>query len=378
MKTYTHSISNIGYVNQKFQIIVPVYNEEQRLEKICNLAKNSGYIKNIVFVDDASTDSSLIILKHWVKYEKINLISFSVNAKKEGAIKATMNILQERGELRPYTMLLDADSFIESEETDVSINVAIENAISYLNHNHYSALSFRVEAISDRLFNIFYMSAFSDFYGMQFDHWLTSKQSQLWVINGSGGLFETNCLHKILNKIVPDFETGDLKITVELMKQNSHIRYYPLIKINTFSPNTVITYFNQRKRWERGTIKVIWYDRKFYLNNFRRPSLLAFYTVLHFALYFGLFVTILNQYFRPLTYTNFTLLIGVSFLFWQTLNLLKGIFLNFLGIKTPYFFFFICVIMHGFVWLTVTVFARLTGICEAIIFICRFPRKFNG
>ena len=378
MKTYTHFISNIGSINRKFQIIVPVYNEEQRLEKIFSLAKDSGYIKNIVFVDDASTDSSLKILKHWVKYEKINLISFPVNAKKEGAIKAAMDILLERGELRPYTMLLDADSFIVSTVTDISINVAIENAISYLNHNQLSALSFRIEATSDRLFNIFYMSAFSDFYGMQFDHWLTSKQSQVWVINGSGGLFKTQKLHSILNTIVPDFETGDLKITVELMKQNSPINYYPLIKINTFSPNTVFTYFNQRRRWERGTMKVMWYDRKFYLNNFRRPSILAFYTLLHFALYIGLFLTILIHFIRPLTFTNYTLLLGNTFLFWQTLNLLKGIFLNFKGISTPYFFFFLCVILHGFVWLTVTVFARLTGLYDAIVYFCNLPKKINN
>jgi glycosyltransferase involved in cell wall biosynthesis len=378
LKTYTHFISNIGSINRKFQIIVPVYNEEQRLEKIFSLAKDSGYIKNIVFVDDASTDSSLKILKHWVKYEKINLISFPVNAKKEGAIKAAMDILLERGELRPYTMLLDADSFIVSTVTDISINVAIENAISYLNHNQLSALSFRIEATSDRLFNIFYMSAFSDFYGMQFDHWLTSKQSQVWVINGSGGLFKTQKLHSILNTIVPDFETGDLKITVELMKQNSPINYYPLIKINTFSPNTVFTYFNQRRRWERGTMKVMWYDRKFYLNNFRRPSILAFYTLLHFALYIGLFLTILIHFIRPLTFTNYTLLLGNTFLFWQTLNLLKGIFLNFKGISTPYFFFFLCVILHGFVWLTVTVFARLTGLYDAIVYFCNLPKKINN
>lgn len=378
MKTYTHFISNIGSINRKFQIIVPVYNEEQRLEKIFNIAKDSGYIKNIVFVDDASTDSSLKILRHWVKHEKINLISFPVNGKKEGAIKAAMDILLERGELRPYTMLLDADSFIVSTVTDISINVAIEKAISYLNHNQFSALSFRIEATSDTLFNIFYMSAFSDFYGMQFDHWLTSKQYQVWVINGSGGLFKTQQLHSILNTLVPDFETGDLKITIELMKQNSPISYYSLIKIKTFSPNTVFTYFNQRRRWERGTVKVMWYDRKFYLNNFRRPSILAFFTLLHFALYIGLFLTILIHYFNPLTFTNYAILLVKTFLFWQTLNLLKGIFLNFKGINAPYFFFFLCVIVHGFVWLTVTVFARLTGLWDAIVYFCKLPRKINN
>ena len=213
---------------------------------------------------------------------------------------------------------------------------------------------------------------------MQFDHWLTSKQNQVWVINGSGGLFKTKRLHSILNTIVPDFETGDLKITVELMKQDSPINYYPLIKINTFTPNTVVTYFNQRRRWERGTMKVMWYDRKFYLNNFRHLSILAFYTLLHFSLYIGLFITILIHIFKPLTFTNYALLIGNTFLFWQTVSLLKGIVLNFKGIRTPYFFFFLCVILHGFVWLTVTVFARLAGLFDAVVYFCQLPRKVNN
>lgn len=378
MKTYTHFISNIGSINRKFQIIVPVYNEEQRLEKIFNLAKDSGYLENIVFVDDASTDSSLKILKHWVKYEKINLISFPVNAKKEGAIKAAMDILLERGELRPYTMLLDADSFIESTVTDISINVAIENAISYLNHNQFSALSFRIEATTDTLFNIFYMSAFSDFYGMQFDHWLTSKQYQVWVINGSGGLFRTERLHSILNTIVPDFETGDLKITVELMKQDSPINYYPLIKINTFTPNTVVAYFNQRRRWERGTIKILWYERKFYINNFRRPSLLAIYTLLHLALYFGLLVTPVWHYFKPLTLSAYTALLITVYIFWQIYNLIKGIFIRYIGINFSYYFFIKCVLIQGLMSMTVSMIARLTGFCEAIFFILKFPKKTNG
>ncbi len=378
MRAYTHFLSDLGSINQQFQIIVPIYNEEKTLDRVLSSTKKSGYIKNIVFVDDGSTDSSLKILKQWVTDENINLIHFSVNANKEGAIRAAMDILLEKGELRPYTMLLDADSTIKTTRPDVSINAAMERAISYLNHNQYSALSFRIEAVSDKTFNVFYMSAFSDFYGMQFDHWLTSKQSQLWVINGSGGLFETQCLHSILNTMVPDFETGDLKITVELMKQNSPIGYYPLIKISTLTPSTLLTYFNQRRRWERGTIKVIWYERKFYINNFRRPSLLAFYTLLHFALYIGLLVTLLIHSFKPLTYTNYTLLLGKTFIFWQVLNLLKGLFLRYKGIHSPYNFFVKCVIIHGLVWITVTVFARLTGFCDAIVYLCKLPRKINN
>lgn len=45
-------------MNNFFQIIVPVYNEEETLEQILSYAKKNDYLKYIVFVDDASNDSS--------------------------------------------------------------------------------------------------------------------------------------------------------------------------------------------------------------------------------------------------------------------------------------------------------------------------------
>ncbi len=371
----TYSISNPSFTNQQFQIIIPVFNEEKILERVLNLAKESGYLKYAVFVDDASTDSSLKILKRWATHENFNVIHLPVNGKKEGAIRAAMEMLLEKGELRPYTILIDADSVIEKAGSESPFHIEVEKAISYLNHNKLGALAFRLEAVSNKSLNILYRTAFSDFYGMQFDHWLVSKQLQLWVINGSGGLYETQRLLNILQTMVPDFETGDLLITVKLMIQKAPISYYPSIKVMTFVPITLSTYFNQRRRWERGTLKVLWYERKFYINNFRRPSLLAIYTLLHLALYIGLLVTPIMHYFKPLTLTAYATLIGSVYLFWQVANLLKGIFIRFKGISCPYFFFVKCVIIHGLVWMTVTLFARLTGFCEAIYYISKFPKK---
>jgi len=373
----TRTVTTINPIISKrqFQIIVPVFNEEKILDQMLNYAKEAAYLDYIVFVDDASTDSSPQILERWVSEEDVNVISLPVNGKKEGAIRIAMEVLQEEGKLLPYTILLDADSVIDKSHLKTPVPVAIEQAISFLNQNNLSALALRLEATSNTPKNLLYRSAFSDFHGMQFDNWLVSKQFQVWVINGSGGLFETDILQSILRTMTPDFETGDLVITVELMKQKAPIGYYPSIKVHTFVPTTLSGYFNQRRRWERGTTKVLWYDCKFYINIFGRASLLAFYTVLHLALYIGIILTPIIHYFTPLTLIAYAKLLGTVYIFWQVTNLVKGTYIRCIGIRCPYPFFLQTILIHGIVWMFVTGFARLTGFSEGIYYLLKHPAK---
>jgi glycosyltransferase involved in cell wall biosynthesis len=84
------------HMNNLFQVIVPVFNEEATLEKILSCAKENDYLKHIVFVDDASTDSSLKIIRKWAACEAILAISLKNNRKKEGAIRAALEVLAQQ------------------------------------------------------------------------------------------------------------------------------------------------------------------------------------------------------------------------------------------------------------------------------------------
>jgi len=48
-----------------FRIVVPVFNEAKMLEVTLARIKKAGYLNQISFVNDASTDSSRNILKKW-------------------------------------------------------------------------------------------------------------------------------------------------------------------------------------------------------------------------------------------------------------------------------------------------------------------------
>ena len=143
---------------------------------------------------------------------------------------------------------------------------------------------------------------------MQFDNLILSKQLQLWVINGTAGLFKTKYLMGILKGMFFDFETGDLLITVKLMKDKRAIGYYPLLKIQTFVPATLSEYFSQRTRWERGTMKILWYERKFYLSLFKHPLFLIIYLLLHLALYVGVLVTVIAYFLTDISVNDIVLI----------------------------------------------------------------------
>ena len=78
-----------------FQIIVPVYNEKSILETTLGHAKGYGYLKNLVVVNDASTDTTRDILDQWLTEESLRVLHLDINKKKEGAIRELMVSLQE-------------------------------------------------------------------------------------------------------------------------------------------------------------------------------------------------------------------------------------------------------------------------------------------
>lgn len=65
-----------------FQIIVPVYNEKSILETTLGHAKGYGYLKNLVVVNDASTDTTRDILDQWLTEESLRVLHLDINKKK--------------------------------------------------------------------------------------------------------------------------------------------------------------------------------------------------------------------------------------------------------------------------------------------------------
>lgn len=93
----------------KISIVIPVYNEEENLpplaETIVPVMQNIKEPYEIIFVDDASTDKSLAVLKSLAaKYNSIRLLRFTANCGQSAAFDAGFK--SARGEI---VVTLDAD-----------------------------------------------------------------------------------------------------------------------------------------------------------------------------------------------------------------------------------------------------------------------------
>ena len=94
----------------KLSLIVPCYNEEECIEKFYSACKSAfadvDYEKEIIFVNDGSTDKTLSLLKkiYVESGDNINIISFSRNFGKEAAMYAGLKAA--KGE---YLCFIDAD-----------------------------------------------------------------------------------------------------------------------------------------------------------------------------------------------------------------------------------------------------------------------------
>lgn len=95
--------------DQMISIVIPIYNEEDNINKLCllvtDIMKSIGKSFEIIFVDDGSTDSSFNILRSICRdNEKIKAISLSRNFGHQVAITAGMDFA--RGEA---VIMMDGD-----------------------------------------------------------------------------------------------------------------------------------------------------------------------------------------------------------------------------------------------------------------------------
>ncbi len=96
-------------MDKLLSIIVPCYNEEEMIRIFYNeVVKSMSNISikyEIIFIDDGSTDGSLVIIKELAKQDrKVKYVSFSRNFGKESAIYAGLE--NSKGD---YVVLMDAD-----------------------------------------------------------------------------------------------------------------------------------------------------------------------------------------------------------------------------------------------------------------------------
>ena len=92
-------------------IIVPVYNEVETLGELLQRVLAAPYDKQLILVDDCSTDGSTEILEAWTEHPQVELFRHSKNRGKGAAIRT--GLAHARGR---FTIIQDADLEYDPQE----------------------------------------------------------------------------------------------------------------------------------------------------------------------------------------------------------------------------------------------------------------------
>ncbi len=132
-------------------ILVPVFNEEKRLSRIIQKAREGGYLDRVIFVNDASSDRSLEYIK---SVPDAFYVSFSSNQQKEGALAASLDHLEAEYVRRSvpfpaYFAAVDGDTYLEPTSGDSSVIRELMLAAAQMRTEDLKAMSFRIRADLD-------------------------------------------------------------------------------------------------------------------------------------------------------------------------------------------------------------------------------------
>jgi len=199
----------------KLSVIMPVFNEESTIEKIVHRVKKVNIDKQIIIVDDGSTDRTREILKKW-KDENIRVIYHKRNQGKGSAIRTAIPYVE--GEV---TVIQDGD--LEYDPQD------------------YHTL---IRPILDGKAKVIYGSRFLKFNKPIYLRFLLGNKFLTWLINllyhskitdsyTCYKAFETDVL-KSLTLRAKKFEF-EAEVTVKLLKKGYNLQEVPI----SYSPRTL-------------------------------------------------------------------------------------------------------------------------------------------
>jgi len=85
-------------------VVVPVYNERRTIDELLHRVLAAPYEKQVIVVDDGSTDGTVEMLEKWEEHPRVELLQHSKNGGKGAAIRTGLAHAEGR-----FTIIQDAD-----------------------------------------------------------------------------------------------------------------------------------------------------------------------------------------------------------------------------------------------------------------------------
>ena len=225
----------------KVSVIVPAFNEEKVIKTTLESMVETHYPrKEIIFVDDGSTDNTLEIAKQF----KNDIV---ILHKKNGGKASALNyaLVYAKGEI---VVVVDADTIIGR-------NSLKEIVKGFEVDKHVAAVAGNIK-VRNRVNWITKCQALEYLTGIQVIRRAFDTFGSITVVPGALGAFKKSCVSGTgaygKETIVEDFDQ-----TIKLLKAGLITQGSVKAVAYTEAPDTLNDFAKQRKRWYRGNIQVL-------------------------------------------------------------------------------------------------------------------------
>ncbi len=238
---YREEIQKDAKTYPKISVIIPAYNEEKVISNtIEGLLETKYPNKEIIFVDDGSTDNTLSIAMQYK--DKIQVLH------KENGGKATAlnyGLVYAKGDV---IVIVDADTIIGR-------NSLKEIVKGFEINEHVAAVAGNIK-VRNQVNWITKCQALEYITGIQIVRRAFDIFGSITIVPGALGAFKKSFLKEAgaygKDTIVEDFDQ-----TIKLLKAGLITQGSSKATAYTEAPNTLKDFIAQRKRWYRGNIQVL-------------------------------------------------------------------------------------------------------------------------
>ncbi len=225
----------------KISIIIPAYNEEKVIQHTIEAMIETKYPKKeIIFVDDGSTDKTLTIANQFK--DKIKVLH-----KENGGKASALNygIVYSTGEI---IVIVDADTIIGRHSLKEIVK-------GFQVNEHVAAVAGNIK-VRNKVNWLTKCQALEYITGIQIVRRAFDVFGSITIVPGALGAFKKSYLTEAgaygKDTIVEDFDQ-----TIKLLKAGLITQGSSKATAYTEAPNTFNDFFAQRKRWYRGNMQVL-------------------------------------------------------------------------------------------------------------------------
>lgn len=234
-------------IQEGISFLIPCFNEEHTIEQtVLNLSQLSFENKELIVINDGSTDGTLAVIERLKESYPITILNFGENRGKAHGLNAALEYTKY-----DYVMCIDADTVIDDDAPYYMLE-------QFRKNQNVGAVTGNPRIRNKRnLIERLQILEYASIVGA-----IKKQQSLTGYVNTVSGvfvLFSKKAIHAVGGWDI-DMITEDIAISWKMHLEDWLIIYEPRALCYMIAPNTLGGLFKQRIRWAQGGQEVVWRD----------------------------------------------------------------------------------------------------------------------